>query len=111
MLYLRLVVVMLALVMLGAGSLQDPKDSKKSDDPQPKLRGQLPQFYKKLGLRDDQVQKIYKVRADYKSKTEELQRQIARLKAEEKEALEKVLTAEQLKRLRELRSGEKPGTK
>ncbi len=34
-------------------------------------------------------------------------KQVAKLKAEEKEALEKVLSVEQLKRLKEIRSGEK----
>jgi hypothetical protein len=109
MLYFRLGVTVLALTLLGAAYLQDPKPgSKKSDDKEvPKLRGQLPAYYKKLGLRDDQVQKIYRIRADYKAKVEDLKRKMDRLKSEEKESLEKVLTPEQLKRLKELRTGEK----
>ena len=63
MFYVRLSVVVLVLGVLGAGALQDPKDGKKSADPPPKLRGQLPQFYKRLGLRDEQVQQISPMRA------------------------------------------------
>jgi hypothetical protein len=95
-------VTVLALAMIGVAYAQD-----KSDDPNPKVRGQLPAFYKKLGLRDDQVQQVYKIRAGYKVKVDDLKRQMEKLRAAEKSELEKVLTAEQLKRLKELRSGEK----
>jgi hypothetical protein len=96
----RIGVTVLAMALMGAAYFQDDK--------QPvKLRGQLPAYFGKLGLRDDQRQQIYKLRAGYKVKVDDLRRQIEKLKAEEKVALEKVLTAEQLKRLRELRSGEK----
>lgn len=33
-----------------------------------KVKGQLPAQFKKLGLRDDQVQKIYKIQTDYRGK-------------------------------------------
>jgi hypothetical protein len=95
----RIGVMVLALVVLGAAYFQD--------NPPTKVRGQLPTYFKKLGLRDDQVQAIYRLRANYKTKLDDLKRQIDKLKADEKDAVEKVLTAEQLKRLRELRSGEK----
>jgi hypothetical protein len=106
MLRLRLGVTVVALTLMGAAYFQDKPDK----DPPPKARGQLPPYFKKLGLRDDQVQAIYKVRADTKGKLSVLQRQIDKLRADEKEALEKVLTPEQLKRLKELRSGEKTPT-
>jgi hypothetical protein len=89
--------LVLVLALIGAVYSQDT----------PKLRGQLPQYFGKLGLRDDQKQAIYKVRADYKVKKDQLQKQLDKLKADEKEALEKLLTPEQLKRLKEIRSGEK----
>jgi hypothetical protein len=88
-------VLVLAIGLIGVAHSQE------------KVRGQLPQNYGKLGLRDDQKQTIYKVRAEYKGKIDQLAKQIAKLKMEEKEALEKVLTPEQLKRLKEIRSGEK----
>jgi hypothetical protein len=95
-------VTVLALAMVGVAYSQE-----KSDDKTAKVRGQLPAFYKKLGLRDDQIQKIYQIRADYKGKVDELRRKMEQLKATEKGELEKVLTPEQLKRLKELRLGEK----
>lgn len=114
MLRFRLAVLVLSLSLLGAASFQKadtktkPAEGAKPEDKAPvRVKGFLPAYYKKLGLRDDQVQNVYRIRADYKAKIENLKQQIDRLKAEEKGALEKVLTPEQLKRLRELRSGEK----
>ena len=112
MLHMRSAV--LALAMIGVAYAQDKKpDDKKTDDkPTPvKLKGYLPQHYKKLGLLDNQLQKVYKIRADTKAKADELNAKIAKLKADEKEQLEKVLTSDQLKRLREIRSGDKPTEK
>ena len=109
MLHLRLAV--LALAMIGVSYAQDKKpDDKKPDDKPPavKLKGYLPQHYKKLGLRDDQLQQIYKIRGDSKAKQDELRAKIEKLKADEKEQLEKALTPDQIKRLRELRTGDKP---
>jgi Spy/CpxP family protein refolding chaperone len=111
---LRMGAIALTLAMIGVVYSQDKKpDDKKPDDKKPpvKLKGYLPQNWKKLGLRDDQVQKIYKIRADAKAKADELKAKLDKLKAEEKEQLEKVLTPEQLKRLREIRTGEKPTEK
>jgi Spy/CpxP family protein refolding chaperone len=102
--------LVLVLVLMGTAFAQDKdKDKpKKPDEGTPtRLKGQLPPYFKKLGLRDDQVQKIYKLRADYKVKADDLKKKMDLLKGEEKESLEKVLTPEQLKRLKELRSGEK----
>jgi hypothetical protein len=104
---LRIVAVALLVALVGAGWLQGQGNGKKGDEKPKKLRGTLPQFYKKLGLRDDQVQQIYKIQMTHKAKIDELKRQIDDLKAKQKEATEKVLTPEQLKRLRELRSGTK----
>jgi hypothetical protein len=107
MLRLRVGVAVLAVALLGAGWLQGQGEDKKGETPV-KVRGTLPPYYKKLGLRDDQVQAIYKIQNNYRGKADELRRQLKELKDKEKAATEKVLTAEQLKRLRELRSGEKP---
>ena len=116
MVYLRVGVVLLAVVtLLGVVSAQD-KDKGKStkedkitkDDKTPvKVRGQLPPYFKKLGLSDDQRQKVLTLRASYKEKVDALRKKIDQLKAEEKEAVEKVLTADQLKRLQILRGGGK----
>jgi Spy/CpxP family protein refolding chaperone len=96
------------LLVLGVAFSQDAKDDKKAGkEPPVKLRGFLPMHFGKLGLRDDQKQAIYRIQGEYKGKIEELNRKIAQLKAEQKDAMDKVLTAEQRTRLKELRSGEK----
>ena len=96
---------MIGLGLVGA----QVKDKEKEPDKAPpvKLKGQLPTFYKSLGLRDDQRQAILKIRAESKAKQDELRAAIEKLRADERGLLEKVLTADQIKRLRELRTGDK----
>ena len=110
MLHLRMAVLALTLAMIGVANGQDKKpDDKKPDDKPPvKLKGSLPPNYKRLGLRDDQVQKILKIRADARAKTDELQAKIKKLKDDANDQVEKVLTPEQMKRLREIKLGDKP---
>jgi Spy/CpxP family protein refolding chaperone len=110
--YLRALAVVLvtALLVCGAAAYQDKdkdKDKKDKDKDEKKLKGTLPAHYKALGLTDKQKQAVYKLRAEYKDKFDELEKTKAKLKADEKEALEKLLTPEQLKELKKLRSGEK----
>ena len=81
------------------------------DDKPAKAGPGLPAYYGKLFLREGQKQQILKLRAAYQAKGDALPRQIDQLKAEEKEALEEVLTPVQLKRLRQLRTGEKEPVK
>jgi septal ring factor EnvC (AmiA/AmiB activator) len=95
-------VIVLALALLGFTYAQEKSDDRTLAE----VRGQLPAFYKKLGLSKDQVHKILKIRADSKKKVADLQRQIDQVKAAERTELEKVLTPQQLKRLKELRTGE-----
>ena len=118
MLYLRMSLIAMALTMVGAAYFQEKKDDKKTDDkktddkpPAVKLKGPLPTHYNRLGRRDDQVQKILKIRLDYRTKQDELKAKMDKLKVEEKELLEKALTPDQLKRLREIKSGDKPSDK
>ncbi len=103
-------VAVLSVALLGAVYQEKNKESR-SEDPPAKLKGQLPPYFKKVGLSEEQIQKIYKIRADYKIKMDELKKKLEQTKAEEKELMEKVLTPTQLKKLRELRSGEKPSDK
>ena len=111
MMHLRVAVLTLTLIGVAYGQDKKPDDKKPDDKPAVKLKGYLPQHYKKLGLRDDQLQRIYKIRADTKAKTDELKAKMDKLRADEKAQLEKALTAEQLKRLRELQTGDKPTEK
>ena len=95
----------LALLTAGGSLGQDKKTGDDKKEPPAKLKGQLPPNWKKLGLTEDQVQKVYKVQADYDSKVEALQEQIKKLRQEEKGDLIKVLTDAQKSRLKEINEG------
>jgi len=109
MIHLRAVVGVLALVLLAGGLLQgqEKKDDKK--DTPTKIKGVLPANWGKLGLTDEQKQKVYKVQAEYKDKIADLDKQIKELKDKEKSEMAKVLSDEQKKRLNEILTGKVPG--
>ncbi len=97
-----------ALAFQDKDSKDDKKEGKKDGKKEPpKLKGMLPPNFKKLGLTDKQVQTIYKLQADFKEKTDELKAKLDKLKKEERDKIEAVLSPEQMKRLKEIRSGEK----
>lgn len=109
---LRFGAVLLTACVLSTGILvgQDKKaDDKKPDEP--KVKGFLPQNWGKLGLSADQKQDIYRIQAKYNAEIDSLKAKIDKLKEEEKAAMEKVLTDEQKKKLKEIKSGEKPTDK
>ncbi len=103
---IRVGVAVLAASLVASGWLIGG-DEKKPDEP-PKARGTLPIYWKQLGLTRDQVQDVYKIQSKYTSEIDKLRAKIDALKAEEKAELEKMLSDEQKKKLKELRSGEKP---
>ncbi len=74
-----------------------------------RARGSLPQNWSKLGLTDAQKQQVYKIEQDYRTQIEALQAQIKDLQGKEKAELDKVLTADQKKRLREILEEKVPG--
>ncbi|MBM79084.1 MAG: hypothetical protein CMJ78_00635 [Planctomycetaceae bacterium] len=67
-----------------------------------KPRGRLPNQYGKLGLSTKQRDDIYAIQADYKSKVDELRKQIAALEKEQGDKIVAVLTDTQKTRLDEL---------
>ena len=69
-----------------------------------KPRGRLPIYYGKLGVSDDQRDKIYTIQAEYDAQLDELLAQLEELRAKRDRAVEGVLTAGQKQRLRELRA-------
>jgi|SRR5208282_399155 len=77
-----------------------------ADDTPAKAKGTLPQNWKKLGLTDDQVQKVYRIETDYREKIGVLEAKIKQLKDEQKMQMEGILTDAQKARLKEIRSGE-----
>jgi hypothetical protein len=106
----RTLIGILAIALLTGGWLHG-EDAKDKDKDTPKLKGQLPANWGKLGLSEEQKQKVYKVQAEYKEKIADLEKQLKEAKATEKKEMEAVLTDEQKKRLRDLVLGKVPEEK
>src|SRR5579871_6639630 len=98
---LRVVLLGAAMLLLstpwlaGQEKKDSDKDPPKSGESAVKARGQLPQYWRQLGLSDDQRKKVYEVQTTYKSRLEALEKQVKELRDQERKELEKVLTAEQ----------------
>lgn len=91
------------LAGVSAGQDKGKKDEPpKKDEPAAKFKGQLPQNWKKLGLTDDQTQKVYKINAKYGEEIAKLEAKIADLKEKRDKERSDVLTADQKKRLAEM---------
>jgi hypothetical protein len=84
------VVVGLALLAVDRGFSQQEKG-----DAAPAIKGKLPKNYSKLGLTDEQKQKIFTIEADFNTKIDGLRKQIKTLQAQQRVELEKVLTDDQ----------------
>jgi WD40 repeat protein/HEAT repeat protein len=86
----------------GACLGDDPKQAPKAPD--------LPPFHK-LGLSDEQLKDLARVRAKYAAKVKEVEEKIRGLRDEEAAELENVLTDAQRARLKELRAAGSPPDK
>lgn len=81
---------------------QEPKAKKAPTEDEAtttKYRGQLPFYWKELGLTDEQRQKVYKINSDYNDQIESLELKIKDLKSKRDKERFEVLSAEQKKRL------------
>jgi Spy/CpxP family protein refolding chaperone len=87
------------LVVLLGGPGASGQDAK---EPAAKERGQLPQGWKKIGLSDKQVEKIYSIQGEYRSKIYKLAVEIKKLRAEQRREMFRVLTEDQKAKLRKL---------
>src|SRR5438067_1039804 len=103
---LRMVALAVGLVVVCSPWV-DGQDATKKDskDPAPKMRGTLPQNWGKLGLSDEQKQKIYEAQNKYRAKIDALKKQITEMQDQEKKDMEGVLTDAQKARLREIVAG------
>ena len=102
-----------ALLMLGSqlSQAQDAKAPVKKEDPakpevtkpkqRAKPRGQLPNFYKEV-VSKEQTEAIYKVQKAYTDKIDALTAQLKELMAQRDADVEKILTPEQIKKVKEL---------
>jgi len=110
--FATLLTVLLVAFLIGGWSIGDDKkttDDKK--DPPAKLRGMLPANWGKLGLTDEQKQKVYKVQKDYGEKIDKLEAEIKKIDDEMKAERYKILTDAQKARLKEILSKEPGGDK
>jgi len=105
-----------ALLLAPAALAQEKKDPPKPDDTKPgaptetpAARGTLPQNWKALGLTDEQKKKVYAIQSSYRTKLDDLERQVRELRAQERAELEKLLTDAQKARLKEIIAGKVPG--
>lgn len=94
------VVAAVAFVALLTASVLQGQDS------QTKVKGVLPPNWGKLGLSDEQKQKIYKAQAEYGDKITALEKQVTDLKVQQKTEMSKVLTDAQKTKLKEILLGE-----
>src|SRR5581483_7887355 len=100
---LRVIGAVCLVALLAATALQG------QDSTTGKVKGVLPANWGKLGLTDEQKQKVYKVQSEYRDKIAELEKQVKDLKEKERTEMEKVLTDEQKKRLKDILTGKAPG--
>jgi Spy/CpxP family protein refolding chaperone len=107
---MRSVRLIVGFVML-AGLMTPIVIAQGKDAPSGKMRGTLPQNWGKLGLTDEQKQKIYEIQGKVRVKVDELKAKIKDLQDEERKDMEKILTDAQRARLREIIAGKAPGEK
>jgi Spy/CpxP family protein refolding chaperone len=85
-------------LLIGVGASQDNKKDK--------AKGFLPPGWKELELTAEQKDKAYKVLAEYKTKLNDLNESIKKLKTEERAELFKLLTDPQKEQLKKIAVGE-----
>lgn len=98
------VALLATLALAGGLRAADDPAKKAGDSPAPVAtsRGQLPPNFKKLGLTDEQREKIYTVQATYRARIAELSRKLRELRKQELAEEMQVLTDSQKERLKEL---------
>jgi hypothetical protein len=100
-----LVVVGLALVLSGTGHLPtagfaaEPTARPKSST----ASRRLPNYFARLGLSDGQRQTVYETQARYRGEIDRLEEELARVKREQEEAIDAVLTDSQRTQLNQHR--------
>ncbi|HEY7327165.1 MAG TPA: hypothetical protein VH592_05985 [Gemmataceae bacterium] len=94
---LRFLAPLFVLCMIGTGFLMG--DDKKEPII---VTARLPTYYSRLGLTPKQNNEILKVRGKYAAEIQELKQKISDLQDQEKQDCEKLLTATQKARLREI---------
>jgi hypothetical protein len=68
------------------------------------IKGRLPNQYGKLGISSEQRKRIYAIQSELRTEVMRLEQQIEKLRREEQQRVEAVLSVEQLALLKQLRS-------
>ena len=92
------VVGLMALVLVAGVALCGDNKS----EPPPKVKGKLPTGWRRLGLSDEQKDKIFEAQSKYAAQIADLTKQLNDLKKKETAELEELLTDAQRARLREI---------
>jgi Spy/CpxP family protein refolding chaperone len=103
----RLLLCLALTVLIVGGSLF-------GDDKAPPKRGILPAGWRKLGLSDEQKQKVFAVQERYRGQIRELESKIKELRARRQDEMMSVLTPDQRQQLRKLaleKAPAEPGSK
>jgi Spy/CpxP family protein refolding chaperone len=105
--FAALLALCLGLALLLPASLPAQNDADQTpaatETETKEYRGPLPNYFGKLGVGDEQREKLYAVDAEYAGRIKALQKQIAELEKERDGRLEELLTPGQKLRLKELR--------
>jgi hypothetical protein len=96
------VVLLSVFFVCATGLIAQPPD---------KVKGQLPANWGKLGLSDEQKQKVYKIQADYRKKIDALEAEIEQMKKKQLEEMTGVLSPDQKKKLAAIIKGSIPEDK
>ena len=94
----RILTAVVVIVLFAGGGWLLGQEKDKPD----KVKGQLPPNWGKLGLSEDQKQQVYKTKANYKTKKDELKKKLEELEDKENEELLKVLTDNQKAQLKKI---------
>jgi len=81
-------------MLLGFGNAQEKREDKK--------RGFLPANFGKLGLSNEQKQKIYSIQAKYKSDIDELNKKVKKASDDQRSEIYSVLSNDQKEKLKEI---------
>ena len=102
------------VLILGGGLVgQEPKKAERKSapsEPEPRVKGTLPQHWGKIGLSDEQKQEIYKIQGKYHRELDKLEAQVKELKSHRDREIKSVLTPEQKKRLEDIVIGKNRDT-
>lgn len=85
--------------MQGANGADEAKSKKTEAKEKAPVKGRLPQYYSKAEVDDKQRETIYKLQADYDTKIDKLEAELADLKAKRDTEIRAVLTKDQQKKL------------